>query len=258
MTQQVITPHISIITVCLNSRSTISRTMRSVIDQKQAGVEYIVIDGGSTDGTQEIVRSFGSGVDVFVSEPDKGISDGFNKGITLARGSIIGLINSDDMLLPDSLQKVVDFFHDNPESQVVHGDLLLYSGDLLVKTVVPAGRWWHPWRLVLFNHPATFVKKSVYDDFGLFSLDYRIAMDVEIFLRWLTSGVAIDYLAEPLVIMHYGGVSDRRPYDGYREACQAFLEHGFPPLAVWPLYLAKCMFHGIGKIHAALLAHMKN
>lgn len=251
-------PLISIITVCLNSKSTIERTILSVLDQKHYGVEYVIIDGGSSDGTQEVVRSYGRSVDIFVSEPDKGISDGFNKGISLASGAIIGLVNSDDSLLPGSILKVLDFFQKNPDSQVVHGDLLLYSGDLLVKQVVPAGRWWYPWRLVLFNHPATFVRKKVYDTYGLFSLDYRFAMDVDIFLRWVSAGIRISYLPEPLVVMHYGGLSDRRPYDGYREARLAFIKHGFPVLPVWMLYVAKCLLHRIGKIQAALLTYLRN
>lgn len=251
-------PVISIITVCLNSHATIERTLRSVIEQKTSDTEYIVIDGGSIDGTQEIVSRFGGGVDLFVSEPDAGISDGFNKGISLANGSIIGLINSDDTLLPGTLQKVIEYFKCHPDVQVLHGDLLLYKGNLLVKRVVPANRWWYPWRLVLFNHPATFVRKSVYECYGHFSLGYRIAMDVEIFLRWLVSGVKMVYLPEPLVAMYYGGLSDRRPYDGYREARRAFIEHGYPFIPVWLLYVVKCLLHRIGKIHASFLAFLRN
>lgn len=257
MAQPETNPLISIITVCLNSRPTIKQTIQSVLDQNQSGVEYIVIDGGSTDGTQEIVRSFGSGVDIFVSEPDNGISDGFNKGILLARGEIIGLVNSDDRLLPGSLVKVSEFFQKYQDAQVVHGDLLLYSGDLLVKKVTPAARWWYPWRLVLFNHPATFVKKEVYESYGLFSKNYRIAMDIEIFLRWLTAGVRIQYLPVPLAAMYYGGLSDMRPYAGYRESRSAFIEHGFAVLPVYLLYFVKCLFHRTGKIHAALLAYLR-
>jgi len=252
------TPLISIITVCLNSSSSIERTIQSVLAQKLDGVEYIIIDGDSSDGTQKIVCSYGSEVDIFVSEPDKGISDAFNKGIFLANGAIIGLINSDDSLLPGSLQKILDFFQKYPDAQIVHGDLLLYSGSLLVKQITPARRWWYPWRLVLFNHPATFVRKAVYETYGFFSLEYRIAMDVDIFLRWITSGVTINYLPEPLVAMHYGGLSDRRPYDGYREARRAFIEHGFPVLPVWLLYIAKCLLHRVGKIHASLLTYLRN
>lgn len=251
-------PLISIITVCLNSKPTIDRTIQSVLDQKHDGIEYIIIDGGSSDGTQEIILSYGNGVDIFVSEPDGGIADGFNKGISLAHGTIIGLINSDDRLLPGSLEKIIGFFQRNPKTQVVHGDLLLYSGDRFVKQVKPAGRWWYPWRLVLFNHPATFVRRAVYDQFGLFSSKYRIAMDIDIFVRWVNAGVRIDYLPMPLVAMHYGGLSDRQPYDGYREAKCAFIENGFPVLPVRVLFAYKCLLHRVGKVHAALLAYLRN
>lgn len=249
---------LSIITITYNSRETIARTICSVLDQKQSGIEYIVIDADSVDGTQEVVRSFGSKIDIFVSEPDRGISDGFNKGISLAKGKIIGLINSDDCLLPGSAQKVIDYFRDNPGCQVMHGDLLLYSGAQFVKTVTPAGRWWYPWRLVLFNHPATFVLRSVYNRCGLFSLDYRIAMDVEIYLRWRSSSIRVDYYSEPLVAMYYGGVSNRRPYEGYREAYRAFVEYGYPQFPVWLLYVMKCLLHNIGKINASVLANTNN
>lgn len=246
---------LSIITVTYNSRKTIERTILSVLGQKQPGIEYIVIDADSVDGTQEVVRSFGSDIDLFVSEPDKGISDGFNKGISLAKGKIIGLINSDDCLLPGSAQKIIGYFRDNPDCQVVHGDLLLYSGTQLVKTVTPARRWWYPWRLVLFNHPATFVLRSVYNKCGLFSLDYDIAMDVEIYLRWLSSCIRVEYFPEPLVAMYYGGVSNRRPYEGYREVYRALVEYGYPRFPAWLLYISKCLLHNIGKIHASLLAN---
>ncbi len=249
---------LSLITVCYNSKPTIERTIHSVLEQKTANIEYIIIDGGSIDGTQEIVHSFGDKIDVFISEPDRGISDGFNKGIALAKGKIIALVNSDDTLLPGTVQRVLDYFQRHPDCQVLHGDLLLYNGDILVKRLVPAGRWWYPWRLVLFNHPATFVKKSVYDTFGLFSLNYRIAMDVEIFLRWFKAGVRINYLPEALVAMYYGGVSNSRPYDGYREAQCAFIQHGYPLVVVYLLYVAKCLLHHIGCIHASLLVFLKS
>ena len=164
-------PEITVITICKNSSPTIAKTIDSVASQKASSIEYIIIDGDSDDGTQDIVRSFGSKIDIFISEPDNGIADAFNKGISLANGEVIALLNSDDILLPDSLQKVQETFVKNPGAQVVHGDILIYQKDTFVKRVKPAGRWWYPWRLVLFNHPATFVRKEVYERHGLFSHD---------------------------------------------------------------------------------------
>lgn len=229
---------VSIITVCRNSADTIENTIESVLAQKDAGIEYIIIDGASTDATLEIVRNYPE-IDVVVSEPDRGIADAFNKGIQLARGEIIGLINSDDQLLPNTLAKVVTFFDDQPETDVVHGDLLLYQRGRLIKRLKPAGRWWYPWRLVLFNHPATFVRRHVYVKHGLFDTTYRIAMDVEIFLRWMSCGVVIRYLPEVLTIMETGGASGQLAITGYREARQAAVLLGYSQLLSMIQYWGK-------------------
>jgi glycosyltransferase involved in cell wall biosynthesis len=220
------------VTVCHNAEATIAGTLESVRGQQYPSLEYLVIDGASTDSTPDIVRSFGSIVDFFESEPDSGIVEAFNKGISRASGEIIGLINADDELLPGTLDKVGDFFSRHPDVDVVHGDVYLCKGEQVLKRVRPAGCWWYPWRLVLFNHPATFVKRSVYEKYGLFDSSYRIAMDVEIFLRWRSRGVRIKYLPEVLVSMKYGGVSSQCAEEGFREVRRAFLRYEFSPFLV--------------------------
>jgi glycosyltransferase involved in cell wall biosynthesis len=230
---------ITMITICRNAEVTIARTIKSVGDQLFPQLEYIVIDGASTDSTANIVRSYGKMIDIFVSEPDDGIADAFNKGIARASGDIIGFINADDQLLPGTLDKVRDFFAARPDVDVLHGDVLLYEGSHLIKRIRPAGRWWYPWRLVLFNHPATFVRKSVYEQYGLFDTSYRIAMDVEIFLRWLRKGVNIAYLPDPLVAMQAGGLSGRSALQGYREVKRALSTYRFPSLPVTIQYISR-------------------
>ena len=147
-------PTISIITVCRNSAATIAKSIESILVQKDPGVEYLIVDGASTDGTQDIVSSY-QAIDLFISEPDKGIADAFNKGIQLATGDIIGLVNSDDELSPSAVATVRRYFSEHPDVEVVHGDVLLFEGRRVVKRLKPSGRWWYPWRLVLFNHPST-------------------------------------------------------------------------------------------------------
>ncbi len=217
----------SIITVCRNSARTISRTIDSVLSQSCKDFEYIIIDGGSSDGTQDVVRSYRAKVDIFVSEPDHGIADGFNKGISHASGEIIGFINSDDALLPGTLEKVNNFFIRNSRVEVMHADILLYDGDTFVKRIKPTGRWWYPWRLVLFNHPATFVKRSVYEKHGVFNIEFRYAMDDDLFLTWLKKGVNISYFPEPLVRMQAGGVSGKFAYQVFAEKRRSLIAHGF-------------------------------
>jgi glycosyltransferase involved in cell wall biosynthesis len=233
-------PTFSLITVCRNSATTIAKTIESVLAQKDSGVEYIIIDGASVDGTQDIVRSYQM-IDFFISEPDQGIADAFNKGIQMANGDIVGLINSDDHLCPSALISVRRYFSEHPEVDVIHGDVILLEDDMVIKRIKPAGRWWYPWRLVLFNHPATFVRREVYGEYGFFDVSYRIAMDVEIFFRWMSSGVKINYLPEVLVKMQAGGASGQHALKGYREVRRAALQHKFNPFLVYVQFAGKLM-----------------
>lgn len=221
-------------------------------------MEYIVIDGASTDGTQDRVRSYGTQIDCFVSEPDNGIADAFNKGIARASGDIIGIINSDDELLPGAVIKVLDFFASHPDALVMHADMYLYTGGRFVKRVTPATRWWFPWRLVILNHPATFVRKQVYLRYGLFSTNYRIAMDVEMFFRWKRADVAIAYFHETLARMAMGGLSDTSAYIGYREVRDILVEKGYPVIVVYLHYYSRFLVHRLGKLHANLLARLRD
>ena len=236
---------ISVVTVCRNSAATIGKTIESVLVQKDAGVEYIAIDGASTDNTQDVIKSYGSNIDIWLSEPDKGIADAFNKGIALASGDIIGLINSDDALAPGALDKVRRFFEDHPNTDVLHGDILLLNGSRVVKRIKPPPRWWYPWRLVLFNHPATFVRHGVYTKYGLFDSSISIAMDAEIFLRWSKSGVKIDYFPEILAHMQAGGVSDRRAVEQFRQLRDSLVRYGFSPPLAYLQYWGKVILWGM-------------
>lgn len=238
-------PTLTVVTVCLNSDRTIHDTIASVLAQKDAQIEYLVIDGESTDRTLEILASQGSHLDDVVSEPDHGIADAFNKGICRAKGDLVGLINADDMLLPGALDRVRSWFASHPEFDVLHGDVLLYDGDHFIKRLTPAGCWWYPWRLVLFNHPATFVRGSVYREQGLFDTSYAVAMDVEIFLRWMRKGVRIAYLPESLVRMRAGGVSGSQPFRGYREVRRALLQHRFNAPLAYLQYLARMVLQQV-------------
>jgi glycosyltransferase involved in cell wall biosynthesis len=235
-------PVISIITVCKNSAATVGETIRSVLGQQVAGLEYIIVDGGSTDGTQEVVKSFGDEVRVFISEPDDGISDAFNKGIARASGEIVGLINSDDALLPGTLQKVIDFFSQNRNSEVLHGDILFYDGDYFVKRISPPSRWWLPWRMGTFNiHPATFVRRGIYEKYGLFNTTYKFAMDDDLFCKWMNTGVRIDYVPDPLVKVCAGGVSGRFAFKVFGEKRRALLENGFPRIPADVQFVTRCI-----------------
>ena len=236
---------VSIITICLNSAKTIRRTIESIAAQKDDKVQYIVIDGGSTDGTQKIVRSYEHIVDYFISEPDKGIADAFNKGLNVAEMDIVGLINSDDTLLLGTILSVREAFQSRSKVEVVHGDVLLYDGDQFVKQISPAGKWWYPWRLVLFNHPAAFVKRDVYKRFGGFSSEFKFAMDDDLFLTWLQEKVKIQYIPAAFVRMQAGGLSGRFAFQVFEEKRKTLLAHGHNPLLVNLQYCSRFGVQGV-------------
>jgi len=245
---------ISIITICRNSSATIHKTIESVLSQTSSGtLEYIIVDGGSTDDTMDIVRSYGERISKYISEPDDGISDAFNKGIGLADGDVIGFINSDDTLLPGTLEKVERYFNRYPDTEILHADLLLYDGARFLKRLKPPRYWWIPWRMILFNHPTTFVRRHVYDKCGLFDTSYcHSHMDFELFLRWMKAGLVIRYVPEVFVRMQAGGSSGRHIYKGFSENVRALEAHGFNRPLVYSQFLCKHIAQRILDLKARL------
>lgn len=203
---------ISIITVSYNSATTIRDTIDSVLSQNYQNLEYIVVDGKSTDGTQEIVASYGSRVSKFISEKDNGLYDAMNKGIALASGDIIGILNSDDVYASaDIFSKVVSAMR-SYKADVVYGDLYYF------KTGFPntALRYYRggvfSLKRVQFGlmppHPTFFIKRKVYEKFGSFDTSFTLSADFDLILRFLGfHKVPFHYLPEILVKMRTGGKS---------------------------------------------------
>jgi len=204
---------ISIITVTYNSAKTLEDTLSSVMKQSYGNIEYIIIDGGSTDHTMEMVQPFRSRIAHVVQEPDNGIYDALNKGIMLATGDIIGILHSDDVFnSTDTIAHVMqDFSTLSVDS--VYGDLVYinYENSRIV-------RYWesgdfYPRRLKfgwMPPHPAFYVKKSIYQKYGLFDTSYKISADYDLMLRFLYHGkISTVYLPEVLVKMRCGGTSNK-------------------------------------------------
>jgi len=204
---------VSIITVVYNNKLHIKDCIESVLRQNYKNIEYIIIDGGSTDGTIDVVKQYLSKIAKFISEKDTGIYDAMNKGISIATGDIIGFLNSDDMYANDGvLANVVSVFNSgNVDS--VYGDLVYVSRNNKEKTIRywNAGQYypgafrkgWHP------PHTAFFVKKTVYEKYGNFDLDFKIAGDYEIMLRFLEKyKISTSYIKKVLVKMRLGGKSN--------------------------------------------------
>ncbi len=203
---------ISIITATYNSAATIRDTVSSVKAQSFESVEHLIIDGGSTDGTLDILKEY-QYIDRISSEPDRGIYDAMNKGIGMANGDVIGILNSDDHYAgPKVLAKVAEAFA-STETDAVYGDLDYVDAkdtNRIVRSwrsgqyVPGAFKWgWMP------PHPTFFVRKEIYERYGGFNLNLGTAADYELMLRFIhRQGIRLAYLPEVLVKMRSGGASN--------------------------------------------------
>ena len=203
---------LTIITIVKNSENTLKKAIDSVLNQTYDNIEYILIDGCSTDGTVDIIQSFGSKIDKFICELDDGIYDAYNKGISLSTGDVIGFLNADDFYIStDTLSHVMDVF-DLEESDIVYGDLQYENWD---------GKKLRIWKSSTFKpiklnfgwmppHPALFIKKSVYLKYGVFNKKYQISGDYDFIMRvFQQSDLKVCYLSEMIVSMITGGKSNK-------------------------------------------------
>lgn len=177
---------ISIITVCYNSSKTIEETLKSVKSQTYRDIEYIIVDGASTDSTMEIVNSYKDIVSKWVSEPDKGLYDAMNKGIKLATGDYIGIINADDTFSEDTVIERIAEFLKQADVDASIGDIVQHKEDGKIIRTYSARRW-QPVNLkggFMPPHPAIFFKKELFEKLGYYSLDFKIAADYELLIRY--------------------------------------------------------------------------
>jgi len=203
-------PLVSVITVTLNAARTLPRTINSIRAQTYPAVEHIVVDGGSTDTTLDCLRSLVPPPGVVLSERDSGISDAFNKGVALARGEFIQIINADDWLSENQIEQAVAVLTSSG-ADFVFGDLLCYDGDRATFRYRgdPNYAATIRCRMPPMNHPSMLVRRSAYERFGLFSLSLRNAMDYEWLSRVHRSGGRGVYDPRILAHMSIEGVSIR-------------------------------------------------
>lgn len=218
---------ISVITICYNAAKTIEETINSVIRQDYPELEYIIIDGGSTDGTIDIINKYCDRIAYFVSESDKGISDAFNKGIKASTGEIIGIINADDLYYKDALKNVGTFFEANPDTDVSFGDFLLFgSEDYSGRRKMPNTNLPDLKFTFELNHPTVFVRRRTYEKFGLFNPDYKLAMDYDLLSKMYFGGAKFHYINKIISCFRAGGISQTSRNNTYKEHKQVALRNG--------------------------------
>jgi len=209
---------ISIITVCYNSENTIRDTIESVIGQNYTNIEYIIVDGRSTDGTLEIIQNYKQKISKIISEPDIGMYDAMNKGINIASGELIGFLHSDDLYADStSIENIINKINIAGTSSI-YGDLVYVKKNNLSMVV----RKWNagPFSQNKFKfgwmppHPTLFIKKAVYDKYGFFNVDFGTAADYELIIRlFYKYKVSCTYLPIIITKMRSGGVSNQSFYN---------------------------------------------
>ncbi len=227
---------ISIVTVCFNCVDTIEDTIESVLSQEHRDIEYIIVDGGSTDGTLDIVDKYRARIATCISGPDDGIYDAMNKGIRCAGGELVGCLNADDMYTD---AQVVSDIADAAESKGCHG----VYGDLLYVRRYDCNKVVRYWKAGLYlpgafrygwvpPHPTFFCRKDVLEEYGYYDVLYQIAGDFELMLRLIEKHrIRLGYIQRPLVRMRVGGRANtvRGIVRGNREILHAFAVNGLKP-----------------------------
>jgi glycosyltransferase involved in cell wall biosynthesis len=204
-------PLVSVVTVVYNGAATLERTIRSVLAQP-GRVEYIIMDGGSTDGTLDILRRYDSDIDLWCSAPDKGIYDAMNKGIARCTGDWVGLINADDWYADGALERAISAAAGRPDVNIVHGDILIHypNGASKVKHARVNGFLLKHWEMML-NHPSFLVRRSYYAGHP-FDPSFRVGGDHHWTLRaWLEDPRQFLHLPEVIAHFSVGGASATIP-----------------------------------------------
>jgi glycosyltransferase involved in cell wall biosynthesis len=218
---------VSIITICLNSEKTIERAIKSVASQTYKDIEYIVIDGGSVDGTINILEAHKSSIDIIISEKDGGIYDAMNKGLTASTGSIVSILNSDDHFYSD---KVVDLvaneFKEDDLLKLVSGQMIKRNKDLKFDILEKCKNTKYALFMSPFNHPTCFFKSEVYVDLGGFNIKYKTAADYDFLLRFLKSGMRYKCLSELLVVFSMHGVTSKTIFSPMFDLYQIHISNG--------------------------------
>ena len=219
-------PLVSIITVTFNAKDFLEETFRSVWSQTYPNIEYIVVDGASTDGTRELIEANQDKIARWVSEPDKGLYDAMNKGIRMATGELIGIVNASDYFGKDTVEAVVQVYLAHPETGILHGNVNMLNEDgSFFKLKKPQSD--DLTKGMCFYHPTCFVARKVYDKLGGFDLAFRYSADYDFLLRCQVAGIPFIYIDKVLSNFRRGGVSTTSKQAAMQEARDILVKNGF-------------------------------
>lgn len=239
-------PLVTIITVVFNGASYLEDTIKSVMNQTYDNVEYIIIDGGSTDGTLGIIKKYENQIDYWVSEADSGIYNAWNKGLTLVSGDIIGFLNADDYYDLRTIESIVPFFIDN-RYQITYGNTQFLRNELCIGF---NNSLFNPEKIYNgfgFMHTTVFTSINIYKKIGLFNESFRIAGDTDWLIRAYKEDVTFKKL-DNLTYMRDGGISDKFESQGFNEFTSSLIHNGFNSNKIRVAKLRNFMIRLLNKI----------
>lgn len=234
-------PLVSIVTVVYNGAAHVEQSIKSVLEQTYTNIEYIIVDGASTDGTLDIIKKYESKIHTFISEKDTGIYNAMNKGLKLAKGDVIAILNADDYYYPETIQLVVNQF-EKSKVDVVYGNMTKLrelNGQEYLKEVQPDITLME--KTMPIFHPATFIKKAVYDKMGGFNESYQLSADYDFIYRVYQAEFQFDYLPKSLAVFRIGGASNIN-CNSYKEGYQILKSHNSPYAGEMKRLITKCQF----------------
>ena len=219
-------PLLSVITICYNEKQ-IERTCQSIVNQTWQDFEWIVVDGGSTDGTLDILNKYRNRINILISEPDKGIYDAQNKGIKLAHGQYLNFMNGGDAFYNSTVLEKV--FKDKEQTaDVLYGKYCTIDNQRLLVLMHPKKFDSSYWLEHCLNHQSTFIKRELFDKYGLYNTDYKVAADKEKFVRFFQDGCRFSYLPEIISLYDLGGISaqnHKKTLEEFRKIEKQYLPH---------------------------------
>ncbi|PQJ34737.1 hypothetical protein BSZ35_09115 [Salinibacter sp. 10B] len=239
-------PKVSVVTVCWNSQDVIEETIQSVVSQSYEPIEYIVVDGGSTDGTLDVIRAHESALSTWISEADEGISDAFNKGIRRTSGDLVGLLNAGDAYRPRTIARIARASRQDPDSDVFYGDIYMTdaTGDTEYVRKAQKGIDASAFRYAMpsIPHPSVFVRKPLYEK-RLYNPRIEYAMDYEWLRDMAERGCRFRYIEGTcLARMRLEGKSNNQYADTLGEVHRICVEYGDNPMFS---FLYNCVFRNL-------------
>jgi glycosyltransferase involved in cell wall biosynthesis len=229
-------PKISVITVCFNAEKHIEQTIKSVIEQKNCDIEYIAIDGASTDSTLNIIKQYESKITTWVSEPDKGIADAMNKGVKLAKGDYLMFLNADDYFIKtDAIAVATSYMLEEKDIYIFDTIFLKKEGGARRHS----GTFGKRINFKGICHQGVLCKRSLFEEIGPFNTSFKICMDYDFFMRAYRCGATGEYINELLSVMRDGGISSQQDWDSLK---QRFAEEKRVHLENCPSTLMKVIY----------------